>query len=184
MIEVSMEKPNYLTKLIVHGLQLLSDVAALKGSTWVLEETGIDITKESLTPDELIVLKQYEMEHEEELLRPFLRDIPKLEIRESDKEDLNAVRDMQGAMLQQPDILAKRFIYYLAGFWSVFVSIYIVMITFLPIPTVNIRFADTILGFLLGALIATIVNYFYGTSASSARNGDTIRGVLKNVISK
>ena len=50
----------------------------------------------------------------------------------------------------------------LAGFWSIFGAIYILLITFAHIPQANVRFADTILGFLLGTLIATLINWYFG----------------------
>ena len=51
--------------------------------------------------------------------------------------------------------------------WSVFGGAYILAITFLSIPATNLRFADTILGFLLGTLITTLINFFYGSSSGS-----------------
>lgn len=46
--------------------------------------------------------------------------------------------------------------------------IYVTAITFMQIPAANVRFADTILGFVLGTIIATVMNYFLGSSKSSA----------------
>lgn len=41
---------------------------------------------------------------------------------------------------------------------------YIIAITWLPIPEDNQRFADTCLGFILGSLLATVINFFFGSS--------------------
>jgi hypothetical protein len=46
----------------------------------------------------------------------------------------------------------------------------------MTIPAANVRFADTVLGFLLGTIIATIINYFYGSSKSSADKNEFIKG--------
>lgn len=78
-------------------------------------------------------------------------------------EDRANARAMQTAAFQQNDSFVKRFIYYFAGFWSVVTSLYIGCITFLEIPDNNIRFADVVLGFLLGTIIATIIQFFYGS---------------------
>lgn len=77
--------------------------------------------------------------------------------------DVADARDMQQSALGQSDGVAKRFIYYFAWYWSVITCIYIGCITFADIPKENIRFADLVLGFLLGTIIATIVQFLYGS---------------------
>jgi hypothetical protein len=81
---------------------------------------------------------------------------------------------MQEVALQQEDPFAKRFIYYLATFWSACAALYIAFITFGSIPASNVRFADTILGFILGTVIASIMNYFFGSSKSSRDKTDLL----------
>jgi len=76
-------------------------------------------------------------------------------------------RDMQKVALQQSDIFSKRFTMYLTTFWSVCAAIYIGFITFSVIPDKNIRFADTILGFVLGTVLATMLNFWFGSSIGS-----------------
>ena len=82
-------------------------------------------------------------------------------------------RAMQKAALNQTDTVAKRFIYYFAWFWAIVTSAYIGGITFLNIPDNNVRFADVVLGFLLGTIIATILQFFYGAAEvrESGNNG-------------
>jgi len=89
-------------------------------------------------------------------------------------ENVKGARDMQNNALNQSDVFSKRFIYYFASFWSVSAVVYIGFITFATIPVQNIRFADTILGFLLGTVVATILNFFYGTSKSSQDKTDKL----------
>jgi hypothetical protein len=84
-----------------------------------------------------------------------------------DGADRSDARAMQVAALGQDDVFAKRFVYYFAAFWSVLAAVYIGFITFGQIPESNVRFADTILGFILGTVIATIMTYFFGSSAGS-----------------
>jgi hypothetical protein len=50
-----------------------------------------------------------------------------------------------------------------------FAMIYIAGITFISVPDDNTRVVDTVLGFILGTIIATILAFFYGTSASSMK---------------
>ena len=76
-------------------------------------------------------------------------------------------RAMQIAALQQSDVFSKRFTMYLTTFWSIAAAVYIGFITFSIIPETNVRFADTILGFILGTVIATMLNFWFGSSIGS-----------------
>ena len=82
--------------------------------------------------------------------------------------DVQNARNMQIEALKQDDVFSKRYVYYLASFWSIVAMVYIFMITFMTIPEANVRFADTVLGFLLGTIIATVIQYFLGSSKGSA----------------
>lgn len=62
--------------------------------------------------------------------------------------------------------------------WSLIAASYIFCITFIPIDDGSQRYADTILGFLMGTVIAGIIGYHYGSSASSRDHRETIEKVL------
>ena len=94
-------------------------------------------------------------------------------------ENVKDARIMQNNALAQSDVFSKRFVYYFALFWSVCSVAYIGAITFATIPDQNIRFADTILGVILGTVIATILNFFYGTSKSSQDKTDKLAEMAK-----
>lgn len=91
-------------------------------------------------------------------------DLDKLKAEYANTAD---ARDMQKIALQQSDLFSKRFTMYLTTFWSVCAAIYIGFITFSVIPDTNVRFADTILGFILGTVIATMLNFWFGSSIGS-----------------
>lgn len=55
----------------------------------------------------------------------------------------------------------------LSFFWSIMASIYIGAVTFLTIPADNIRIVDTIIGFLLGTIVSTVMTYWLGSSLGS-----------------
>ena len=82
-----------------------------------------------------------------------------------DLENTKDARDLQKVALQQDDVFSKRFIYYLAIFWSVIGASYIFLATFSEV--VNPKMADTVLGFLLGTIVSTIINFFFGSSKGS-----------------
>ena len=133
---------DYGEKLVVKGIEKL---------------TGVDLSKEDLTNED----KQKIMDSQIEIMKI---DFEKLKL---EYQNTNDARDMQKVALQQDDTFSKRYVYYLATFWSFVAVGYIFLITFLTIPEANVRFADTTLGFLLGTIVATIINYFFGSSKSS-----------------
>ena len=76
-------------------------------------------------------------------------------------------RAMAMLAIQSDDPFVRRFTYYFIGFWSAFAMIVIPCMIFLPIPEANVRFADTILGFLLGTVIASMFAFLLGSSFGS-----------------
>jgi hypothetical protein len=58
----------------------------------------------------------------------------------------------------------NEYIMWFSGFWSLFFCIYITAITFLNIPKENVRYVDSLIGFLAGTIIATIINFWMGAS--------------------
>jgi hypothetical protein len=91
-------------------------------------------------------------------------DLDKLKAEYANTADARA---MQVTALNQSDVFSKRFTMYLTTFWSVAATVYIGFITFSVIPDKNIRFADTILGFVLGTVLATMLNFWFGSSIGS-----------------
>lgn len=148
------------------------------------------LTEEEATPDKVMeVIKRdpeiaykwmvAEKEHELAELQAVVH------VLELEVESTKSAQAMQGKALDQDDIVAKRFVYYYAMFLTAFVAIYCTAVTFVPVPVANQRMADTILGFLLGTILATVIQFFFGTSMGSlAKNKmmavkDQIIGQLK-----
>lgn len=135
----------------------------------ISEKTGIDLSqKEPLTPEQEQKLREYDLQ---------------LKALDFDREkaylaDVSDARDMQKEALKQDDIFSKRFIYYFAIGWSFFSAFYIGAITFFTIPQGSVRFADTILGFLLGTIMAGMFSYFFGSSKGSKEKTDIIMSAI------
>lgn len=102
-------------------------------------------------------------------------DLKKLEMAYA---NTNNARAMQMAALQQDDVFSKRFVMYFAIGWSLLSATYIGFITFGYIPAQNVRFADTILGFVLGTIVSTIINFFYGSAHGSTDKQETLKEVI------
>jgi len=86
---------------------------------------------------------------------------------EIDLKNMQGARDMQLKAMDSDDPLVRRFVYYFVSFWSVLSATYIGCITFVDIPEDNIRFADTILGFVLGTMVASMFQFLLGSSLGS-----------------
>ncbi len=136
---------------------LITDIGMPLVKKGVKALTGIDLESKELTAED----KQKIMDSQIEIMKI---DFEKMKL---EYQNTNDARDMQKVALQQDDTFSKRYVYYLATFWSFVAVGYIFLITFLTIPETNVRFADTTLGFLLGTIVATIINYFFGSSKSS-----------------
>ena len=153
------------------GLDLISsaiDGGADKAKEYIEDKTGIKLDK-NLTDEQVLELKKFEVANQLELEKLAL-DNKQEDNRASEAvqkiqaDEYGNARNMQIENLRQDDKFSKRFVYYFAIFWSAFAVIYLTGITFAEIPKENIRFADTIVGFLLGTIIATMFGFFYGNS--------------------
>ena len=137
------------------GIGLIGDLikgGSNKAKELIQEKTGINLdTKESLSAEDIKALKEFEKTHELELTKLRLTD-------------LKDARNMQNMALSQDDKFSKRFVYYFAIGWSVFAMAFLAGITFWEVPEASTRFADTIVGFLLGTIVSTIIGFFYGSS--------------------
>lgn len=142
-----------LATLASNGLGMVADAVTKKGQQFVEDKLGIDLSQDP-APEVIAQWKDAAREHERALLEMAYGDVAD-------------ARNMQVEALRQDDLFSKRFIYIFATFWSIFAAGYIGFITFGTIPADNQRFADTILGFLLGTVVATILQFFFGSSMGS-----------------
>jgi putative flippase GtrA len=61
-------------------------------------------------------------------------------------------------------------------FWSLCSAAYIAAVTFFDIPEDNQRVVDQVLGFLMGTVVATIMNFWLGSSVGSKVKPDNKEG--------
>lgn len=147
------------SNLISNGMHKVADAVIEKGVDAVQDKLGIELKPEGqATPEYNDKLKAEAMKHEE-----FMAEL--------DLKNMEGARNMQLTAMQSEDPLVRRFVYYFIGFWSVLAATYIGFITFGDIPDDNVRFADTILGFVLGTMVASMFQFLLGSSIGS-RNKD------------
>lgn len=65
--------------------------------------------------------------------------------------------------------------WYIVGV-SVVAFAYVFVITFMPIKETNLRFADTALGFMLGTVVASGINYLLGGSPGAIKKPQPLAG--------
>lgn len=173
--------PVFLQPLLAGGLTLLTNAVLAKGKDWLKDETGIDVDKASLSPEELEKLREYELEHEDRLMQlKFENNKLDAAVEMAYLADVGNARSMQISALQQDDLFSKRFVYGFAITWSLFAAVYIASITFMEVPKDNVRFADTILGVLVGTVIGGMFNFFFGSSKGSQMKDETINNALRS----
>ena len=149
-----------ISSLISGGLPGVAKVVTERGLEYVEEKLGVKL-KPEMTQEELQKVSEAAMKHEEFIISEGYKDIAD-------------ARDMQKEALKQEDVWSKRFIYIFSGLWSIFAMVFIFAITFGTVPEASIRYVDSITGFLMGTVIATMIQFFYGSSVSSRRKTDEL----------
>jgi hypothetical protein len=145
--------------LIQNNMHKVADAVIDKGLDYVQDKMGIQLKPEGeATKEDYAKWGAEAAKHEE-----FMAEI--------DLKNMQGARDMQLKAMDSDDPLVRRFVYYFVSFWSVLSATYIGFITFGEIPESNIRFADTILGFVLGTMVASMFQFLLGSSLGS-RNKD------------
>jgi len=146
--------------LISNGLPKVADAVMEKGVDYVQQKLGVELKPEGqMNQEDVAKLKEAAMKHEE-----FMAEI--------DLKNMQGARDMQLKAMDSDDPLVRRFVYYFIGFWSLLSATYIGFITFGHIPEDNIRFADTILGFVLGTMVASMFQFLLGSSSGSRKKDE------------
>jgi hypothetical protein len=146
-----------LAQLAGAGLQKVADSVLDKGLEHVEDKLGIKLTPDEnglLDDSKLAEIQMAAMKHAE-----FMAEI--------DLKNTQGARDMQHKAMESDDPVVRRFVYQFAWLWSAFAIGYITMITICTIPEKNIRFVDVVLGFIMGTVVSTLLNFFFGSSQSS-----------------
>lgn len=175
------------TGLIDEQVQMVADK--------IKEKTGIeigDIAEEKLTDEQWRQLKEFELQ-EQELL---LESRAKLGAIELEKEKAN-LKDRQDARAegtkrdQNEDPFIRRFTYYYAYLITTVTFIFIGLAIIVPaffvgengeniFPQDSWQIINTVVGFLLGVGLSSIIQYFYGSSMGS-KNKEQIMKDLQHI---
>lgn len=171
-----------LKPLLGNGLNLVGNAVLAKGKDWVENKLGVEL-KPDMSPDDIIRLKQAEMEHEEELLKLKL---------ESDKLDLQELgmylADTDSARDREAQIAVSKDAPLLNKIVTPILALTIISLTFILFGVLLFDDAPVeptrkdILIYILGALtaIATqVIAYYFGSSSGSKEKSDELKRLMK-----
>ena len=162
--------------LIDKGLGFLKDLLvnlSKEGISEIAEHlvavTGVDIRNEkalaALTPEQAAEFKEKALNQFQALLEI------KLKFTQLSNEATADARRMNILFAKERSFWSIITVANVIGFiWTIFSVIMLPSLVFLKIPTENIRFADTILGFILGTVVSTIINFYFGGSVQDHKN--------------
>jgi hypothetical protein len=131
-----------------------------KGVDYVQDKMGIELKPEGQATKEDYAKITAEANKHEEFMA------------ENDLKNMQGARAMQEKAMDSDDPLVRRFVYFFISGWSSLSAAYIGFITFGSIPESNIRFADTILGFVLGTMVASMFQFLLGSSLGSRKKDE------------
>lgn len=169
--------PPFILTLLSQGLSLLGNAALAKGKDWVEEKTGVKLQPD-MPPEDLVKLKQFEYEHEEELAKL------KQEDNRLDLEGFKAeVADKDSARSRDKEFLKAGTHNYRADFMFVLaVGLVSCMIWIVwKDPSIN-EYAKGIFTLVLGRFLGyldNIYNFEFGTTRGS-RDKDVTIGKLSD----
>lgn len=138
-------------------------------ATQIIGITGVDIRNEkelaALTPQQAQELREKLLAHYATLYEI------KLKFAKLESDNVSDARQHNLELAKQRSFWSVFTIANtVALIWTFFSVIFLPALVFCSIPADNVRFADTILGFILGTIISTIVNFLFGGSVHDRRN--------------
>ena len=150
--------------LVAQGLNLVGNAVLEKGKEWVEEKTGVKLAPD-MPPEELAKLRQYELEHEEELQRL------QLEVNRLTYEDTKSAREMNTRINEASNTtwLSKNISAILA-----LVAVVGGGMTLTTTSQADVRTAVV-------GLMTLVLGFYFGTSSSSRNKDATIERLTGGV---
>jgi hypothetical protein len=167
--------PAFLAPLLGQGLNLLANAAMAKGKDWVEEKTGVKL-EPNMSDRDLLALRQYEMDHEEELLRLRIEE-SKLDIEEFKEEvkDRDSARERDAWFVKMGSHNYRADLMFLLAVCMIAALVYIVW----KDPDIN-EYVKGIFTLVLGRFLGyldNIYNFEFGTTRGSKNKDETIKNL-------
>lgn len=152
--------PAILAPLLSQGLGLISNAVLAKGKEWVEEKTGVNLDQ-PLSAEDTLKLRQYEMDHEEELLRLRVED------KKLDLADIQGARDMNTRINESANAT------WLAKNVPAILAIVVIGFGFLLLAiTKEADVRTAVVG-----LMTLVLGFYFGSSSMSKAKDETIRSL-------
>jgi hypothetical protein len=149
--------PAFLAPLLAQGLSLLGNAAMAKGKEWVEERVGVDLD-EPLSAEDMLKLRQFEMDHQEELLKLRLED------KKLDLVDVQSARDMNTRINESPNAA------WLAKNIAALLALAVVSVGFFLLGTTSEPDVRTA----VVGLMTLVLGFYFGSTSASRVKDDTI----------
>ena len=193
--------PPFILTLLSSGLRLVANAALVKGKAFIQEKTGVDLDQATISAEDQVKLRQFQAEHEEELLRLQLED-NKLGLEETKAflADVADARKIQSEILMsanapwyakaiQPTLaaftlLATILLFAMFVYWSGDITEVVDGKSTL-VKRINDTQKDIIIYILgvLSAAVTQILGYYFGSSQGSASKSKSLDKVLAQTTS-
>lgn len=139
--------------LAKRGFSMVGDAVLKRGQKEVENLLGVELTAD-MSPEQEIELQEAVRLHARELMK----------MAHEDRADARASMNKSN--------INRYFVHGMTTFWSLIAASLIFGLVFFDIPEANVRFADTIIGFVLGTIIATMMGFYYGSSSKEVERDD------------
>lgn len=152
--------PALLAPLLAQGLSLLGNAVLAKGKNWVEEKTGVNLDQ-PLSAEDVLRLKQYEMDHEEELLRLRVED------KRLDLADVQSARDMNTRINESAN----------ATWLSKNVPAILALVVIIFGFTLLALTKDADVRTAVVGLMTLVLGFYFGSTSASRTKDETIRSL-------
>lgn len=152
--------PALIAPLLAQGLNLIGNAVLAKGKDWVEEKTGVSLDQ-PLSAEDTLRLRQYEMEHEEELLRLRVED------KRLDLADIQSARDMNTRINESASAT------WLAKNVPAILALVVVVVGFILLGTTK----DADVRTAVVGLMTLVLGFYFGSSSSSKTKDEVIKSL-------
>ena len=164
--------PALIAPLLAQGLSLIGNAVMAKGKDWVEEKTGVKI-KPTMSDEDILRLRQYEMDHEEELLKLRIEESKlDIEVFKEEVKDRDSARERDSWYVRMGRYNYRGDLMFLLAVAMIALLVWIVW----KDPSIN-EYVKGIFTLVLGRFLGyldNIYNFEFGTTRGSKSKDETI----------